>query len=67
MHSEEEIIKNFELLGLSPPEERERLERLGNFRLGAKPSDSYVFIRNDSKSNILDMEDEGAKLERDSG
>lgn len=67
MHSEEEIIKNFELLGLSSPEERECLERLGNFRLGVKPSDSYVFIKNDSKSNILDMEDEDAKLERDSG
>jgi hypothetical protein len=67
MHSEEEIMKNFELLGLSSPEERERLERLGNFRLGAKPSDSYVFVKNDSKSNILEMENEDAELERDSG
>lgn len=63
MHSEEEIIKNFELLGLFSPEARERLERLGNFRLGAEPSDSYVFIKNDSKS---DMESEDAKLETDS-
>ena len=67
MHSEEEIMKNFELFGLSSPEERESFERLGNFRLGVKPSNSYVFIKNDSKSNILDMEDEDAKLERDSG
>jgi hypothetical protein len=67
VHSEEEITRSFELLGLSSPEERERLERLGNFRLGAKPSDSYVFIKNDSKSNMLEMENEDAELERDSG
>jgi hypothetical protein len=67
MHSKEEITKNFELLGLSSPEERERFEELGTFRLGAKPSDSYVFIKNDNKSNILDVENEHAKLERDSG
>jgi len=67
MHSKEEITKNFELLGLSSPEERERFEELGTFRLGAKPSDSYIFIKNDSNSDILEMEKDDAKLERDSG
>ena len=67
MRSEEEIVKNFELLGLSTPEERELLEKLGTFRLGSEPSDSYVFIKNDSNSNILELEKENAELERDSG
>lgn len=67
MHSEEEITKNFELLRLSSPEERRNLEKLGTFRLGAEPSGSFVFIRNDSTSNILELEKEDAKLERDSG
>ena len=67
MRSEEEITKNFELLGLSSPEERNHLEKLGTFRLGAEPSDSFVFIRNDSNSNILESEKEDAELERDSG
>jgi len=68
MHSsEEEITKNFELLRLSSPEERKNLEKLGTFRLGAEPSVSFVFIRNDSTSNIVELEKEDAKLERDSG
>ena len=67
MRTEEEITKNFQLLELSSPEERERLEKLGTFRLGAEPSDSFVFIRNDSNSNVLEAEKEDAKLERDSG
>ena len=67
MRSEEEIVKNFELLGLSSPEEREHLEKLGAFRLGAEPSNLFVFIRNDSKSNILEVEKENAELERDTG
>ena len=67
MDSKEEIAKNFKLLGLSSPEERERLEELGTFRLGAKPSDSYAFIKNDSNTNVLEMERDNAKLERDSG
>ena len=68
MHSsEEEITKNFELLRLSSPEERKNFEKLGTFRLGAEPSVSFVFIRNDSTSNILELEKEDAKLERDSG
>ena len=67
MRSEEEITNEFELLRLSSPDEREHLEKLGTFRLGAEPSDSFVFIRNDSNSNILELEKEDAKLERDSG
>lgn len=67
MRSEEEIVKNFELLELPSPEEREHFEKLGTFRLGAQPSDSYVFIKNDSNSNILELEKENAELERDSG
>ena len=67
MHSEEEIKRSFKLLGLSSPEERKRLMKLGSFRLGAKPSDSYIFIKNDSKSDISDMENKDAKLETDSG
>jgi len=66
MHSEEEILKTFKIMELSSPEEREHFEKMGNFRLGAEPTDSFVFIRNDSNSNVLELEKEDAKLERDS-
>jgi len=66
VRSEEEITKDFELLGLSSPEKRKHLEKLGTFRLGVEPSDSFVFIRNDSNSTILELEKEDAKLETDS-
>lgn len=66
MRLEKDIIKDFELLGLSSTEKREHFVKLGNFRLGAEPSNTFIYIIKDSNSSISETENENAELERDS-
>jgi hypothetical protein len=63
MHSKKDILKAFKLMGLSTARRRKPFESLGTPEERDEAKQSYLFIRGDSKSEIVKSETEDARLE----
>lgn len=67
MHSENEIIEIFKLMGLGSPEEREHFKEMQRLYAKPKSEQTCLFISASGESSSLESEVKDAELEANLG
>ena len=66
MHSEDELVKMFRIMGLDSLEEREHFRKMKKFHAEPKPEQPRLFINISGGTSTLQSEVKDAELEADS-
>lgn len=66
MHSEDELLKMFRIMGLDSPQERERFKKMKKLYAEPKSEQPRLFINVSGGTSTLQSEVKDAELEADS-
>lgn len=66
MHSEDELVRMFRIMGLDSPEEREHFRKMKKLHAKPKPEQPHLFINISGGTSTLQSEVKDAELEADS-